>query len=66
MKSEKPETAGRLWTPAKGKQLQDMLDGGKTAVEISRKLARLFQALYSGVRRMYRRLRVELPKTKGK
>ena len=43
-----------------------MLDGGKTAVEISRKLARLFQALYSGVRRMYRRLRVELPKTKGK
>jgi hypothetical protein len=66
MKIEKPESAGRLWTPAKGKQLQDMLDGGKTALEISRKLTRMFQALYSRVRRMYRRLRVELPRAKGK
>jgi len=47
MKSEKPVSAGRRWTPAEGKQLQDMLDAGKTAVEISRKLRRTFQAIYA-------------------
>ena len=69
MKSEKPVSAGRLWTPAKGKQLQDMLDAGKTAVEISRKLRRTFQAIYARLQRVYRRLRedrVDLPKAKGK
>jgi hypothetical protein len=32
MEREKPVSAGRRWTPAEGKQLQDMLDGGKTAL----------------------------------
>jgi hypothetical protein len=44
MESQKPEPAWRRWTPAEEKQLQDMLDAGKTAVEISRKLRRTFQA----------------------
>ena len=65
MEREKPVSAGRRWTPAEGKQLQDMLDGGKTALEISRKLTRTFQALYARVRRVYRRLSVDL-KAKGK
>ena len=69
MKSEKPVSAGRRWTPAEEKQLQDMLDAGKTAVEISRKLRRTFQAIYARLQRVYRRLRedrVDLPKAKGK
>ena len=65
MKSQKPEPAWRRWTPAEEKQLQDMLDGGKAALEISRKLTRAFQALYARVRRVYRRLSVDL-KAKGK
>ena len=46
-----------------------MLDAGKTAVEISRKLRRTFQAIYARLQRVYRRLRedrVDLPKAKGK
>jgi hypothetical protein len=56
MKSQKPEPAWRRWTPAEEKQLQDMLDAGKTAVEISRKLRRTFQAIYGRLQRVYRRL----------
>jgi hypothetical protein len=55
MEREKPVSAGRRWTPAEGKQLQDMLDGGKTALEISRKLKRAFQAICARFRRVYKR-----------
>jgi hypothetical protein len=68
MKSQNPEPAGRRLTPAEEKQLQDMLDAGKTAVEISLKLKRTFQAIYARLQRVYGRLRedrVDLPKAKG-
>jgi hypothetical protein len=68
MKSQNPEPAGRRLTPAEEKQLPDMLDGGKTALKISRKLRRIFQAIYARLQRAYRPLRedrVEMPKAKG-
>ena len=67
MEGQKPVPARRRWTPAEEKQLQDMLDAGKTAVEISRKLKRTFQAIYARLQRVCRRLRedrVDLPKAK--
>jgi hypothetical protein len=50
-----PRPIGRRWTPDEEKQLQDMLDAGKTAVEISRKLKRTIQAIYARLQRIYRR-----------
>jgi len=47
--------AGRRWTPDEEKRLQDMLDAGKTAIEISRKLKRTIQAIYAHLQRIYRR-----------
>jgi hypothetical protein len=47
--SGKPEPTGRGLTPADEKQLQDMLDAGKTALEISQKLKRSLQAIYASL-----------------
>jgi hypothetical protein len=55
METQKPVPARRRWTPAEEKQLQNMLDAGKTAVEICRKLKRTFQAIYARLPRVYRR-----------
>jgi hypothetical protein len=55
MESQKPVTARPRWTPAERKQFRDMLDGGKTAKEIFRKLKRTFQAIYARLRRVYKR-----------
>jgi hypothetical protein len=66
MKSQNPEPAGRRLTPAEEQQLQEMLDAGKTALEISRKLRRIFQAIYARLQRApLREDRVEMPKAKG-
>ena len=47
--------ARRRWTPDEEKRFQDMLDAGKTALEISRKLKRTVQAIYAHLQRLYRR-----------
>jgi DNA-binding NarL/FixJ family response regulator len=50
-----PRHTGRRWTPAEERQLQDMLDAGRTAIEISRRLKRTIQAIYAHLQRLYRR-----------
>jgi DNA invertase Pin-like site-specific DNA recombinase len=55
MESEKPVPAERRLTPAEEKQFRDMLDGGKTALEISRKLKHTVQAMYARLQSVYRR-----------
>ncbi len=66
MESQRPTPARRRLTQAEEEQLQDMLDAGKTALEISRKLKRTLHAIYARLQRVYRRLRegrvVDLPK----
>ena len=46
--------ARRRWTPAEEERLRDMLDAGKTALEISRRLKRTIQAIYARLQRLYR------------
>jgi hypothetical protein len=55
MESQKPVPARRRWTAAEEKQFQDMLNAGKAAKEIFRKLKRTFQAIYVRLRRVYKR-----------
>jgi hypothetical protein len=47
----------RRWTVSEAQQLQDMLNAGKTALEISRRLKRTIQAIYSRLQRLYRKRR---------
>jgi hypothetical protein len=49
MASGKPEPTEQRLTPADEEQLQDMLDAGKTALEISQKLKRSLQAIYASL-----------------
>jgi hypothetical protein len=58
MKQRQPRestAARRLWTPAEIERLRDMLDAGKTVLEISRKLKRTIQAVYAHLQRFSRR-----------
>jgi hypothetical protein len=58
MKQRQPNestAARRLWTPAEVERLRDMLDAGKTVLEISRKLKRTIQAVYARLQRISRR-----------
>jgi hypothetical protein len=58
MKQRQPNesaAARRLWTPAEVERLRDMLDAGKTVLEISRKLKRTIQAVYARLQRVSRR-----------
>jgi hypothetical protein len=58
MKQRQPNEsapARRLWTPAEVERLRDMLDAGKTVLEISRKLKRTIQAVYVRLQRISRR-----------
>jgi hypothetical protein len=47
--SGKPEPTERRLTPADEEQLQDMLDAGKIALEISQKLKRSLQGIYASL-----------------
>lgn len=47
--------AQRRWTPVEEERLRDMMDAGKTALEISRKLKRTIRAIYARLQRIYRR-----------
>ena len=51
----KNTAARRLWTPAEVERFRDMLDAGKTVLEISRKLKRTIQAVYAHLQRISRR-----------
>ena len=46
--------ARRRWTPAEEERLRDMLNAGKTALEISQRLKRTIQAIYARLQRIYR------------
>jgi DNA-binding NarL/FixJ family response regulator len=52
-----PRPAAPRWTERDEKELFEMLNAGKTAVEISRKLRRTPGAIYSRLQRLYRRER---------
>jgi hypothetical protein len=53
--SRKNAAARRLWTPAEVERFRDMLDAGKTVLEISRKLKRTIQAVYARLQLISRR-----------
>jgi hypothetical protein len=58
MKQRQPKesaAARRLWTPAEVERFRDMLDAGKTVLEISRKLKRTIRAVYARLQRVSRR-----------
>lgn len=58
MKQRQPKesaAARRPWTPAEVERFRDMLDAGKTVLEISRKLKRTIQAVYVRLQRISRR-----------
>jgi IS30 family transposase len=55
-----PKPVGRRWTRAEEKQLQDMLDAGRTAGEAATKLGRTRQSIYARLQRLYR-MRVKPP-----
>ena len=58
MKKRQPKESAavrRLWTPAEVERFRDMLDAGKTVLEISRKLKRTIQAVYARLQRISRR-----------
>jgi hypothetical protein len=59
MKQRQPKSAAarRLWTPSEVERFRDMLDAGKTVIEISRKLKRTIQAVYARLQRISRRRR---------
>jgi hypothetical protein len=57
----KAKHARRRWTPAEEQQFQDMLDAGKTALEISRKLRRTIRAIYARLQRIYWRRLGKVP-----
>jgi DNA-binding NarL/FixJ family response regulator len=50
-----PKPVGRRWTPAEEKQLQDMLDAGKTADEIAVEIKRTRRAIHARLQRLYRK-----------
>lgn len=50
-----PRPFRQRWTLDELKQLEEMLNEGKTAPEIARKLNRTAQAVYSRVQRIYRK-----------
>jgi DNA-binding NarL/FixJ family response regulator len=52
-----PRPAAPRWTEHDEKELLEMLNAGKTAVEISRQLKRTPGAIYSRLQRLYRRQR---------
>ena len=52
-----PRQAAPRWTEHDENELFEMLNAGKTAVEISRKLRRTPGAIYSRLQRLYRRER---------
>ena len=52
-----PRPAERRWTLGEEKQLLEMLNAGKTAVEISREFNRTPGAIYWRVQRIHRRRR---------
>jgi hypothetical protein len=45
----------RRWTLDEVKQLEEMLNAGKTAPEIARELKRTAQAIYARLQRLYRK-----------
>ena len=58
MKQRQPKgsaAARRLWTAAEVERLRDMLDAGKTVLEISQKLKRTIMAVYAHLQRISRR-----------
>ena len=52
-----PRPAERRWTLGEEKLLLEMLEAGKTAVEVSREIKRTPGANYSRMQRIYRRRR---------
>jgi hypothetical protein len=52
-----PQPVAPRWTEREEKKLVEMLDPGRTAVEISRELKRTPGAIYSRLQRLYRRQR---------
>jgi DNA-binding CsgD family transcriptional regulator len=50
-----PRPAEPRWTEREERQLLEMSNAGKTAVEISRKLKRTPGAIYSRLQRLYRK-----------
>jgi DNA-binding CsgD family transcriptional regulator len=50
-----PRPAGRRWTAVEEIQLLEMLAAGMTGPEIARKLKRTTHAIYSQLRRHYRK-----------
>jgi hypothetical protein len=46
---------GKRWTAADERRLREMLEAGKTAVEISRKLRRTIRAIYARLQRIWAR-----------
>jgi IS30 family transposase len=47
--------ARRPWTADEQKKLDDMLDAGKTVIEIATVLQRTRQAIYARLQRLYRK-----------
>lgn len=50
-----PRPFRQRWTSDELKQLEEMLNEGKTAPQIAQKLNRTTQAIYSRVQRIYRK-----------